>query len=84
MLCRLGESSGMLRFKRQKVKRHVLFQTWISLIGLYLILKINEALKKWKKYCGTMGIPINDKFLYTLVFAEDQVVVAWMNRNQTI
>ena len=37
---------------------------------------INEALKKWKKYCGTMGIPINDKFLYTLLFADDQVVVA--------
>jgi len=37
---------------------------------------INKALKKWKKYCGTMGIPINDKFLYTLLFADDQVVVA--------
>jgi hypothetical protein len=37
---------------------------------------INGALKKWKKYYGTMGIPINDKFLYTLLFADDQVVVA--------
>ena len=37
---------------------------------------INEALKKWKKCCGPMGIPINDKFLYTLLFADDQVVVA--------
>ena len=37
---------------------------------------INEALKKWKKHCENMGIPINDKFLYTLLFADDQVVVA--------
>ena len=37
---------------------------------------INEASKRWKKYCGTMGIPINDKFLYTLLFADDEVVVA--------
>ena len=37
---------------------------------------INEALKKWKKHCEVMGIPINDKFLYTLLFADDQVVVA--------
>jgi len=37
---------------------------------------INEALKKWKKHCETMGIPINDKFLYTLLFADDQLVIA--------
>jgi len=37
---------------------------------------INETLKKWKTYCGTMGIPINEKFLYTLLFADDEVVVA--------
>src|SRR5215510_2607107 len=30
----------------------------------------------WKKHCEVMGIPINDKFLYTLLFADDQVVVA--------
>src|SRR5215510_10485138 len=37
---------------------------------------INKALKKWKKHCEVVGIPINDKFLYTLLFADDQVVVA--------
>jgi len=37
---------------------------------------INEALKKWKKHCETMGIPMNAKFLYTLLFADDQVVIA--------
>ena len=36
---------------------------------------INEALKKWKQHCETMGIPINDRFLYTLLFADDQVVI---------
>ena len=41
----------------------------------------NEALKKWKKYCGTMGVPINENFLYTLLFADDQ---QWMNTTQTI
>jgi len=39
-------------------------------------LHINEALKKWKQRCETMGIPINDKFLYTLLFADHQVVIA--------
>ena len=33
---------------------------------------IKEALKKWKQHCETMGIPINDKFLYTLLFPDDQ------------
>jgi len=37
---------------------------------------INEALTKWKQHCEIMGIPINDKFLYTLLFADDQVVLA--------
>ena len=44
-----------------------------TLFKIYL----NEALKRWRRACGGMGIQLNDdKTLYTLHFADDQVVVA--------
>ena len=44
-----------------------------TLFKIYL----EQALKNWKKKCGGMGIPLNDgTTLYTLCFADDQVVLA--------
>lgn len=37
---------------------------------------IDICLKSWNKSCGLMGIPINDKHLYHLLFADDQVIIA--------
>lgn len=37
---------------------------------------IEYALKNWKKKCSGMGIQINDKIIYTLQFADDQVLLA--------
>ena len=34
------------------------------------------ALRNWKRSCSGMGIPIDDTFLFTLSFADDQAIVA--------
>lgn len=44
-----------------------------SLFKVYL----EEVLKEWKRCCSRMGVPLReDGTLYTLCFAEDQVVIA--------
>ena len=43
-----------------------------TLFKIYL----EQALKTWKKKCHKMGIPLIDNTVYTLCFADDQVVVA--------
>lgn len=35
-----------------------------------------QALKNCKQKCERMGIPLNEKTLYTLCFADDQIVIA--------
>lgn len=35
-----------------------------------------QALEKWYRKCGGMGIPIRDKTLHSLMFADDQLIVA--------
>ncbi|XP_072160540.1 uncharacterized protein [Bemisia tabaci] len=38
---------------------------------------LEHVLKEWKKKCSGMGVPLNDTdTLYTLCFADDQVVIA--------
>jgi hypothetical protein len=37
---------------------------------------IDAALKMWSAKCKGMGIPIGEQTLYTLLFADDQVIVA--------
>lgn len=37
---------------------------------------LEETLKPWKRKCEEMGVPIRDDHLYTLSFADDQVVIA--------
>lgn len=37
---------------------------------------IEEALREWKRKCHGMGIPIGTETLYTLLFADDQVIIA--------
>ena len=37
---------------------------------------LERALNDWKRKCGGMGIPIDDEVLYTLLFADDQVLLA--------
>lgn len=32
--------------------------------------------KEWKRKCGGMGIPVGEHILYSLSFADDQVVIA--------
>jgi len=43
-----------------------------TLFKIYL----EAVLKNWKHKCHGMGIPIGDETLYTLLFADDQVVIA--------
>lgn len=43
-----------------------------TLFKIYL----EEVLRRWKNKCKHMGIPLTDYTLYTLCFADDQVVVA--------
>lgn len=43
-----------------------------TLFKIYL----EHTLKKWKQKCGGMGVPVRDDYLYTLSFADDQVVIA--------
>lgn len=31
---------------------------------------------QWKRKCSGMGIPLNDTNIYTLQFADDQVIIA--------
>lgn len=37
---------------------------------------ISYALQEWTKKCSQMGIQIDDSYLYTLLFADDQVIIA--------
>ena len=37
---------------------------------------VNEALKGWKNKCATMGIPVGNDTLFSLNFADDQVLFA--------
>ncbi|XP_030751044.1 uncharacterized protein LOC115878641 [Sitophilus oryzae] len=41
-----------------------------TLFKIYL----EQALKTWKRKCEQMGIPPNDSILYTLCFADDQII----------
>ena len=43
-----------------------------TLFKIYL----NSALKQWRQKCGSMGIEIGDSRLFTLHFADDQVILA--------
>lgn len=39
-------------------------------------INLNEALRRWRRFCSRMGIQLNDdKTLYTLHFADNQVVI---------
>ena len=37
---------------------------------------IEAALHDWKRKCRYMGIPVNDECVYSLLFADDQVIMA--------
>ena len=37
---------------------------------------LERALNDWKKKCGGMRIPIDDEVLYTLLFADNQLLLA--------
>lgn len=37
---------------------------------------INQILKKWRRQCGSMGITVDNNTLFTLFYADDQIVVA--------
>ncbi|XP_030752465.1 uncharacterized protein LOC115879675 [Sitophilus oryzae] len=50
-------------------------KTGCSLAPLLFKIYVKEALKKWKRRCGGMGLPIGDSMLYTLLFADDQVLI---------
>lgn len=43
-----------------------------TLFKIYL----QQTLKQWKRKCSNMGIPLNDNIIYTLCFADDQIVLA--------
>lgn len=43
-----------------------------SLFKIY----VEHALKLWKRKCKGMGVPINNRTIYTLQFADDQVLIA--------
>lgn len=37
---------------------------------------LENTLKNWKQKCQGMGVPIRDEYLYTLCFADGQIVIA--------
>jgi len=37
---------------------------------------LEEALKAWRRKCKDMGIPLNNTTLYTLSFADGQIILA--------
>jgi hypothetical protein len=41
-----------------------------------LITEVHPVLKSWKASCRGMGIPINDTYLFSLNYADDQTVLA--------
>lgn len=47
-----------------------------SLAPLLFKIYLEEVLKSWKRKCHRMGITIGDETLYTLLFADDQVIIA--------
>lgn len=47
-----------------------------SIAPLLFKIYLEEALRAWKQKCCGMGVPIDDETLYTLFFADDQVIVA--------
>ena len=47
-----------------------------SLAPLLFKIYLEEVLKNWKRKCSSMGILIGDDTLYSLLFADDQVLVA--------
>lgn len=47
-----------------------------SLSPILFNIYLEMALRKWKRTCGRMGIPIGESYLLTLSFADDQVILA--------
>jgi hypothetical protein len=45
---------------------------------------IRKALEEWKRKCYGMGIPLENITLYTLQFANDQVVLAGDTKSWSI
>ena len=43
-----------------------------ALLNIY----VEQALEQWSRKCEKMGIPIRDKTLHSLMFADDQLIVA--------
>jgi hypothetical protein len=37
---------------------------------------VNDILKEWQNKCSGMGLNINETFLHTLLFADDQILIA--------
>lgn len=48
----------------------------LSLANKILKIYLEQVLKEWKKKCRNMGLPLNEHILYTLCFADDQIVIA--------
>jgi hypothetical protein len=46
-----------------------------SLSPVLFNIYIEQVLKVWKRNCQGLGIPVNDRYLFTLNFADDQVVI---------
>jgi hypothetical protein len=47
-----------------------------SLSPVLFNIYIEQVLKVWKLNCQGMGIPVNDRYLFTLNYADDQAVIA--------
>jgi hypothetical protein len=47
-----------------------------SLSPVLFNIYIERVLEVWKRNCQGMGIPVNDRYLFTLNFADDQMVIA--------
>lgn len=47
-----------------------------TLAPLLFKIYLEGALKAWKRKCGSMGVPVGDKVIFTLLFADDQVVLS--------
>lgn len=53
-----------------------------TIINVDPIKVVECALSEWKRMCRNMGLPLNERTLYTLCFADDQILIAQEDDNR--
>jgi len=56
---------------------HFIYNIYLQYIFTIYIYNIySEPLKNWQKKCAKMGLEIQDTTIYTMLFADDQLLIA--------